>query len=241
MALVWETLGDGLSLATETDYRFGTDAVILSHFARPRKSGETVCELGTGCGVIPFLLLQKPFLPKTVLGVDIQEDAIALCQLSAEKNNRAEVSFLCADWRAPETIAARGSFDRVICNPPYFPADSGRQNDAPARRIARHEQKDTMSSMAAAAAYLLKYGGRFCVCHRPERLCDLVCALRAQGLEPKRLQTVSQREDAAPFLLLIDAVKGGKAGVEVLPPIYLDKGEVVAEIYGAYRTGDVNE
>ncbi len=241
MAYLWETLGGGLSLAVKTDFRFGTDAVILSHFARSRKSGETVCELGTGCGVIPFLLLQKPFLPKAVLGVDIQEEAIRLCRLSAEKNKREEVSFLCADWRQPERIAARGSFDRVICNPPYFSADSGRQSDAPARRIARHEQADTMPSMVAAAAYLLKYGGRFCVCHRPERLCDLVCALREHGLEPKRMQTVSHREGTAPFLLLIDAVKGGKAGVELLPPIYLDEETVVAEIYGAYRTGVVNE
>lgn len=241
MAILWETLGEGLSLATETDFRFGTDAVILSHFARPRKSGETVCELGTGCGVIPFLLLQKPFVPRQVLGVDIQEKAIDLCRLSAEKNSRKEVSFLCADWREPANIATRGSFDRVVCNPPYFPTDSGRQNDAPARRIARHEQADTLSSLCNAATYLLKYGGRFCVCHRPERLCDLVCALREHGLEPKRIQLVNQRQDAAPFLLLVDAVKGGKAGVEILQPLYLDKEAVVAEVYGAYRTGDTNE
>lgn len=241
MAYIWETLGDGLCLATDTNYRFGTDAVVLSYFARPGKSGETVCELGTGCGVIPFLLLQKPFVPKKIVGVDIQENAIELCRLSAEKNGREEVSFLVADWRDPATIAPRGSFDRVICNPPYFPANSGRQSDAPARRIARHEQSDTLATLTAAAAYLLKYGGRFCVCHRPERLCDVVCALRAQGLEPKRLQTVSQRQDAAPFLLLIDAVKGGKAGVEVLPPIYLDNEAVYAQIYGKYRVGDTNE
>ena len=241
MAPFWETLGDGLVLATDTDYRFGTDAIVLSHFARPRKSGETVCELGTGCGVIPFLLLQKPFVPKKVLGVDILTDAIALCQLSVEKNKREEIAFVCADWREPAHIAPRGSFDRVICNPPYFSADSGRQSDTPARRIARHEQSDTLSSLTVAAAYLLKYGGRFCVCHRPERLCDLVCALREQGLEPKRLQTVSQKQGAAPFLLLVDAVKGGKAGVEILPPLYLDNEAVYAEIYGAYRTGETNE
>ena len=241
MAPLWETLGDGLCLATDSDYRFGTDAIVLSHFARPRKSGETVCDLGTGCGIIPFLLLQKPFVPQRVLGVDIQEDAIGLCRLSADKNNREELSFVCADWRTPAQFAQRGSFDRVICNPPYFSADSGRQSDAPARRIARHEQSDTLVTLTKAAAYLLKYGGRFCVCHRPERLCDLVCALRAEGLEPKRLQTVSQRKDTAPFLLLVDAVKGGKAGVTVLPPLYLDDETVVAEIYGAYRTGDTNE
>ena len=28
----------------------------------------------------------------------------------------------------------------------------------------------------------MRYGGRFALCHRPERLCDVLCALRAQGL-----------------------------------------------------------
>ncbi len=240
MAVRWELLGGGLALATDTDHRFGTDAVVLTHFARPRKSGERVCELGTGCGVIPFLLLNKPFPPAKVLGVDIQQAAVDLCHLSAEKNKRAAVAFLAADWRVPETIGERGSFDRVICNPPYFPADSGRQSDTEARRIARHEQSDTLPSLIEAADYLLKYGGRFCLCHRPERLCDLVTALRLRHLEPKRIQTVSHTAGAAPFLLLIDAVKGGKTGVEFLPPIFLDDATVYAEIYGMY-IGEYNE
>jgi len=240
MAVCWEMLGGGLALATDEDHRFGTDAVVLTHFARLRKSGETVCELGTGCGAIPFMLLNKSFLPSKVLGVDIQPSAIDLCRLSKEKNGRKEVDFLVADWRDPAAIGTRGGFDRVICNPPYFPADSGRQSDNAARRIARHEQADTLSSLVAAADFLLKYGGRFCLCHRPERLCDLVTALRQKGLEPKRIQTVSHKAGDTPFLLLIDAVKGGKAGVEFLPPIFLDDTAMYTEIYGMY-IGENNE
>lgn len=238
MSVKWEPLGRGLTLATDEQHGFGTDAVVLTHFARPRKSGERICELGTGCGAIAFLLLNKPFTPKSVLGVDVQQTAIDLCRLSEEKNGRAEVSFLQADWRTPETIAPRGSFDRVICNPPYFPVGSGRQSENEARRIARHEQSDTLSSLIEAADYLLKYGGRFCLCHRPERLCDVLLALRGKGLEPKRITAVRQKAGDGAFLVLIDAVKGGKAGLEFLPWIFLDDEAVYAEIYGDYRTGE---
>ena len=50
MAIHWEPVGDGRVLAVSDDHRFGTDAVILSYFAAPRKAEETVCDLGTGCG-----------------------------------------------------------------------------------------------------------------------------------------------------------------------------------------------
>lgn len=86
MAIHWEPVGDGRVLAVSDDHRFGTDAVILSYFAAPQKVEETVCDLGTGCGCIPFLLLNQAAVPRYILGVDKQPDAIMLCRLSADKN-----------------------------------------------------------------------------------------------------------------------------------------------------------
>ena len=34
-------------------HRFGTDAVLLADFAAP-KSRDVACDMGTGCGIIPF-------------------------------------------------------------------------------------------------------------------------------------------------------------------------------------------
>ncbi len=223
--MTFEYLKDDIAVATDTYFRFGTDALLLADFAQPRKSGEKVCDLGTGCGCIPFLLLTKPFVPQTVVGVDIQPKAIELCRVAAAQNKRDEVQFLQADWHQPSSIGDRSSFDRVICNPPYFPAGSGKLSDRPERHIARHEQADTLSSVVDAAAYLLRYGGRFCMCHRPERLTDICCTLRAAGLEPKRVQLVQQDDVTPPFLVLVDATKGGKAGIQMLPTMKLDKRE----------------
>lgn len=121
MAIHWEPVGDGRVLAVSDDHRFGTDTVILSYFAAPQTAGEAVCDLGTGCGCIPFLLLNQPVAPRRILGVDKQPDAIMLCRLSADKNElHGLLQFAEADWCFPKSIAAAGSFDRVICNPPYF-------------------------------------------------------------------------------------------------------------------------
>lgn len=239
MAVSFEPLGGGLTLAVDETHRFGTDAVLLTHFAAPKAGGERICDLGTGCGCIPFLLLQKSPAPRELLGVDIQEAAISLCRLSAKKNKRQAVRFLQGDWKTPQTIAPAGSFDRVICNPPYFPPDSGRKNAEEALRIARHETPETLPSLCAAAGHLLRFGGHFCLCHRPERLADCFDALRRYRLEPKRLQLVEQRAGAAPWLLLIDAVKGGKSGLSIPAPYVLeDENGYTAqyiEIYGMYR------
>ena len=73
----------------------------------------------------------------------------------------------------------------------------------------------TLDQLCAAAARLVKNGGRFALCHRPERLCDVLCTLRAHGLEPKRLKLVAHSPAHPPALLLVEAVKGGRPGLVV--------------------------
>lgn len=53
--------------------------------------------------------------------------------------------------------------------------------------------------------------------HRADRVSEVLCALHAAGLEPKRLQFLVGREGRKPYAVLVAAVKGGKPGVEVLP------------------------
>ena len=154
-----EALGGDLFVWQTADFRFGTDAVLLTAFGAPHKSGERVCDLGTGCGIIPFLLQNRSHPPKQTVGVDVQAAAIELCEAANAENGLQTVSFLQADWNVPATIGKRGSFDRVLCNPPYFPAGNGKQNESEARAIARHAKADTLSAVCAAADYLLKFGG----------------------------------------------------------------------------------
>lgn len=222
--------------AVDDTHRFGTDAMLLSHFSMAC-SGESVCELGTGCGAIA-LRLAAGGRPSSVHGVDIQPAAIALAQLGADCFiGSPKPTFAVGDWHDPRSIAPAGSFRRVVCNPPYFPAGSGPTNVDEGSAIARHEQEDTLDSLCAAAAWLLTSGGRFFLCHRPERLTDVLAALRTHHLEPKRLQAVQKRGDTAPWLFLLEAKKDARSGLNWLPPLvlYTDEGEPTPALREIYR------
>lgn len=229
---VWGTV----QAVVDEHHRFGTDAILLSHFAAPRP-GEQVCELGTGCGAISLRLCAQG-KAAAVHGVDISPRAVELAQQGADEfPHKNGPTFQVGDWNEPKSIAPAGSFHRVVCNPPYFPPDSGGVSQDPEERLARHEQPNTLQALSKAAAWLLKSGGRFCLCHRPERLAAVLAALAAQRLEPKRLQPVQQRCDTAPWLFLVEARKDGRPGLTWEPPLILQREdgsptEIYRHIYG---------
>ena len=218
--ITWLAVKGNTMAAVSTVHRFGTDAILLADFAAPAR-GETVCELGTGCGAIALRLCAEGS-PAAVHGVDISLDAILLAQQGAAAFDGSPTpTFAVADWARPASIAPAGSFRRVVCNPPYFPPDSGGVSEDAAARLARHEQPETLQDVCRAAAWLLQYGGRFCLCHRPERLTAVLAALTAQGLEPKRLRPVQQTAGTPPWLFLLEARKGGKSGLTWEAPLIL--------------------
>ena len=100
-------------------------------------------------------------------------------------------------------------------------AGSGASAAGEARQAAREEVGCTLADVCAAAARVLRWGGRFALVHRPERLSDLFCTLRAHGLEPKRLRFVASSAENAPSLALVEARRGGKAGLSVEPMLFI--------------------
>lgn len=218
----WEALRPGglRFVWDEALFRPGTDSFLLSSL--PKLSpGLRVCDLGCGTGLLGLLLLQRQ-RALHVTGLDLQPAAIALAERAAEENGLTDrLRFLCADLRQVREYFPTGSFDLVICNPPYYPPDSGKVSADSARRTARSETEATLEDICAAASYLLRWGGKFCLVHKPERLTDVLCALRDHGMEPKRLRLVHTRAGDAPSLLLAEGCRGGKPGLTVEPPLIL--------------------
>ena len=68
---------------------------------------------------------------------------------------------------------------------------------------------------------LCRTGGAFFLVHRAERLSEVFCKLSEAGLEPKRLRTVSHNIASEPSLILVEARRGGKAGLKIMPPLFL--------------------
>ena len=152
-------------------------------------------------------------------------ESARLAEQAAARNGLADrLIFRRGDLRKIRGLLPAGGFDLVVCNPPYYPAGSGRLPETEALRAARSETGCTLEDICTAAAWLLRWGGSFCLVHKPERLADLCCALRARGLEPKRLRLVCRRAGDAPSLLLLEARRGGRPGLDIAAPLCLEDG-----------------
>ena len=95
-------------------------------------------------------------------------------------------------------------------------------------------------SVGGIAAFGLLFGGRLCMCNRPERLSDTIFAMKNNGIEPKRLRLVTKTPYTRPWLFLIEGRKGGKPFMNVDPLLimYGEDGELskeVTDIYGEYK------
>lgn len=237
----FERLSDEIKLAVSDNHTFGTDAVILSHFAKI-KAKDKALDMGTGCGIIPFLWLRDKKI-NNVSCLDIQQNAYEQVRFSIKENALTDrISAYNCDLREIDKIFEAEQFSLVTMNPPYKPVGTGIESMTESAKIARHEVCCNIEDAVKAAVYLLKYGGRFCMCHRPERLVDTVELMRSYKLEPKRLRFVQDREGEQPFLFLIQGQKGAKPFLRVEPQLIIKKDngrftKEMLEIYGSYADG----
>jgi len=221
----------------EQEFCFTLDAVLLAHFAFVKTKAMAV-DLGCGTGAVSLLLLARGV--EHVSGVEISPAVASMARRSAVWNGLADrFSVLQADFRNLKGLLPGGEYELVISNPPYRPPGHGRisPNDRIAR--ARHEITANLSDVVAAARYLVRYRGRFAMVHLPERMAEVIAALHAAGLEPKRLRMVHSAADKKPTAFLVESVRGAKPGLDVLPPllVYNSDGTYSEEIQSYYRQG----
>lgn len=211
--------GGAMLVQSEDGFRLGTDSMVLADFARPKK-GARVCDLGTGSGAISLLLLARDKSLR-VTGVEIQKHLADLAQSNAAMSGLSDCfTVLEGDLREIRTLLPMGGFDCVVSNPPYFPVNSPAAKEESAA-IARTELCCTVMDVCKAAAWLLPTGGKFYLVHRPERLSDVLCALRENGLEAKTLQFVRHSAQSKRSFLLLESVRGGKSGLSILDDLIL--------------------
>ena len=195
-------------------YRFTSDAVLLARFVKAKR-GEVVADFCAGSGIVGLHFFAENAGVKSVTLFEMQT---ALAEMSARTIalNGLEGTFKVENLRLQDVPAAYiERFSLILCNPPY--ERGGFQNADEGRAICRKELYLTLEELCLQAARCLKFGGRFALVHRADRLAEVFYTLHAHGLEPKKLQLVSGKEGDKPYLALVLAVKGGKAGLEVLP------------------------
>ncbi len=215
-------LAEGLRIIQSPSvFSFSLDAVLLAKFAYvPIRKGMIV-DLCAGNGAIPLFLSART--NAEITAVELQERLANMAERSIRYNGLENRIHVVNDDVI--NIASRLGYERydtVTCNPPYFPAhEASEKNLLEPVAIARHEIKLNLEQAIQSASELLKQGGKAAFVHRPGRLLDIVTAMRANRLEPKRIRFVYPKAGKEANTLLIEGIKDGKPDLKILPPLYV--------------------
>lgn len=210
---------DGLKIVQDTRlYRFTSDSVLLSRFAKAKR-GDNVADFCAGSGIVAFhfyaLNKQTQGLKFTLF--ELQENLSALSKKTAAYNGFENFAF--EQGRLQDIKKEYNEkFSLVLCNPPY--EKGGFDNDEYAKAICRKEITINLKEIARAAAFALKFGGRLCMLHRADRLAEVCYTLHEVGIEVKKIQFVGGRCGSKPYLVMVEGVKGGKPCNDILPTVW---------------------
>ena len=194
-------------------YRFTSDSVLLSKFVRGKKNDD-VADFCAGSGIVGLHFL---CLNTHVRSLTLFEMQPALSDMSVRTiaYNRFEKARAVCTRVQDIGREYDGRLSLILCNPPY--ERGGFENLSYEKAICRKEITITLSEILDVAARTLKFGGRLAIINRADRVAELIYGLKKRSLEPKRLQFVCGTPGGKPYLVMVEAAKGGKEGVEVLP------------------------
>ncbi len=225
----------GFKLIQDTDlFCFGTDAVLLAHFAKVQKNARVV-DLGTGTGIITVLMYSRQQNAKYTM-VEIQKPLFEIAKRNIELNNMENnVNIIHGDIKEVYEVLG-GGFDVVVTNPPYEKALEGEARSGESHLIARKEVCVDFNEICVCAKRLLKSKGKFYFIHKANRLAELFYTLKCNNLEPKMLRMVQAKDGAPPKYVLVCAQKDAKEGIVILPSLTMfdadgNETQAVRDIY----------
>jgi len=223
----------------EAGFRFGTDAVLLADFARA-KPGERVCDMGTGTGVLPLLIAARS-QDTRFDAFELQADVADMAARSVALNGmQARIRVHHADCRDAAKVIGHETCRLVVTNPPYTAAGAGLVSPEKTRALSRSDSEVSIEEWMAACGRVLQNGGRLCCVFPAPRLLQLCDAMRMARVEPKRVRLVAARASAAPKLVLVEGLKGGRPGLHMEPLLitHTDTGAFTQEMRRIYDEED---
>ena len=213
-----KTTKEPIFIQNDFGYRYSIEPFLLADFVQLLPS-QKVLDIGTGCGIIPLLMI---FLEPTlkVTGIEIQNAAAYNAEQNIT-NNKMDIKIVQDDFIQWAKRLELEQFDLIVSNPPYRKINSGRMNLDPMKAIARHELKLNLASMLDKARPILKKGGHITLAYPSRRLQETLSELESRELFPSRIRFIHGNQSAEAKIFLVDAVKEKKSDLIVDSPLYV--------------------
>lgn len=192
-------------------FSFSLDGVLLADFVQTSgHKTKKIVDMCAGNGAVGLFLSEKTSAHITM--IEIQARLADMARRSIELNGLAsQITVVNDDLKNAAHYVKKDSVDIVACNPPYFVNyETSEKNPNQYLAIARHEITTNLNEIVESAAGLLKMNAKLFMVYRPDRLTDLIVALRTHRLEPKRLKLVRPRIGENANMVLVEAIKDGK-------------------------------
>lgn len=212
-------LGGRVRLLQAADgYRAGMDAALLAA-AVAVKPGERVVEAGCGVGGVLTQIASR--CPGAFLtGIERDPAAVALAVQNAALNGLEDrMTARQGDVAAGFKDLGIDRFDWAISNPPFFDDESALRAPAPAKRGAWIAD-DGLSAWMQFLSDGVHERGRIVVIHRADRLADLL-ALLGERCGSFAIRPIQPFADQPAKRVLVQAVRGGRAPLSLLPALIL--------------------
>lgn len=226
---------------------------------RPHDDEIKICDLCSGTLPIPLIIYAKSKLvgvssANLKLHIDafeIDKDQVALSNKSilwnkenvhSAKNIDKDINVFNEDIKnifldKDKYKKLYESYDIVTVNPPYNKKGSGLVNLNDKIIAARHEITITFDEICKIANLILKSNKKLYVINQTNRFTEVAETLKKHSFEIKKAAFIHPYIDKPSNLFIIEAVKSGRAGIKILPPIIVyEKPNVYTEsilkIYG---------
>lgn len=211
-------------------FKFSLDSILLAEFCKIKSSKDIIIDFCCGNAAIPLIISTKH--KNKIYGVEIQPEIAKLANQSVEYNDlNGQISIINDNVLNILQYFDRESIDIITCNPPYFKINgTSLINDNEIKSIARHEITINLEQIIEIGSKLLKNNSYFYMVHRTQRLEEIISIFNKYNFSIKELQFVYTKKATAD-LVLIKALKGGKTGLKVNPPLYTNNLKTYQNIF----------
>ncbi len=195
-------------------FRSGLEPVLLAA-AVPARPGQRVLEGGSGAGAALLCLSARVLVHG--LGIETGPELTALARANAAANGFSDLRFEAADLLSLSAGTER--YEHAFANPPYHLG--GTPSPVAARDGAKRTDRAGLREWIAALARRLEPGGSLSLIVSAASLGVCVAAVGEAACGSLALHPFWPRAGEPAKLVLVHAVRGGRAGARMLPGLTL--------------------